>query len=183
MGKTIWKFGLLSGVVAAGMMAIYMPISVKLNHEGLAWVLGYAGIVLSFLVVYFGVRSYRDNVCGGQISFGRAFGVGMCMVLISSVFYVVTWEIVYFNFLHGFMDNYGNHVIEKLKASGASAAVIQAKTAEMQRSRALYENPLYNAAITFLEPFPVGVLMTLISAAVLRRKAGTAEVVNGVPAS
>jgi len=47
----------------------------------------------------------------------------------------------------------------------------------------LYENPLYNAAITFLEPFPVGVLMTLISAAVLRRKAGTAEVVNGVPAS
>ena len=74
MGKTIWKFGLLSGVVAAGMMAIYMPISVKLNHEGLAWVLGYAGIVLSFLVVYFGVRSYRDNVCGGQISFGRAFG-------------------------------------------------------------------------------------------------------------
>ncbi len=178
MCKTIWKFGLLSGVVAAVIMGIYMPISVKLNHEGLAWVLGYTGIVLSFLVVYFGVRSYRDNICGGQISFGRAFGVGMCMVLISSAFYVVTWEIVYFNFLHGFMDNYGSHVIEKLKSSAASAAVIQAKTAEWQRSRALYENPLYNAAITFLEPFPAGLLMTLISAAVLRKKPAAAMAVG-----
>jgi hypothetical protein len=104
------------------------------------------------------------------------------MVLISSAFYVLTWEIVYFNFLHGFMDNYGNHVIEKLKASGASAAVIQAKTAEWQRSRALYENPLYNAAITFLEPFPVGLVMTLISAAVLKKKATPEQMVEGLTA-
>ncbi len=170
MKKTILVFGLISGAISSSMMIATLPFSDQLGHGSGALVLGYTTIVLSFLLVYFGIRSYRDNVGAGQITFGRAFAVGISITLISCIFYVVTWEIVYFNFMHDFMDKYGAHMVEKLQASGASAAAVQAKIEEMKKMKQMYENPLINAAMTFIEPFPVGLLITLISAAVLRKK-------------
>ena len=75
--------------------------------------------MLSFLLVFFGIRSYRDNVANGHISFSKAFAVGICIILISCICYVVTWEILYFNFLPDFIDKYGAYMVEKAKASGA----------------------------------------------------------------
>ena len=127
--------------------------------------------MVSFLLVFFGIRSYRDNVGNGQITFTKAFAVGISITLISCIFYVLTWEILYFNFMHGFMDNYGAHTIEKLKASGASAAAVQAQVQQLKKLKEQYENPLFNSLMTFIEPFPVGLAITLISATVLRKKA------------
>jgi hypothetical protein len=168
MKKTVLIFGVISGVLSSAMMLATVPF-VRGGHTG--YTLGYTAIVLSFLLVYFGIRSYRDNVGGGQITFGKGFTIGILITLISCVFYVVTWEVVYFNFLHGMMDGYFAHAIDKAKASGTSAAAIQAKIAQINQSKQQYENPLINAAYTFIEPFPVGLLITLISAGVLRKKA------------
>ncbi len=118
------------------------------------------------LLVFFGIRSYRDNLANGAITFGRAFTIGIGITLISCVFYVVTWEIIYFNFLHGFMDSYFAHQIQKVQSPEA----IQAKVDAIRHSQQLYENPFVNALYTFIEPFPVGLLITLISAAILRKK-------------
>jgi Protein of unknown function (DUF4199) len=168
MKKTVLIFGVISGVLSSAMMLATVPF-IRGGHTG--YTLGYTAIVLSFLLVYFGIRSYRDNVGGGQITFGKGFSIGILITLISCVFYVVTWEVVYFNFLYGMMDGYFAHMIDKAKASGASAAEIQAKIAQINQSKQQYENPLINAAYTFIEPFPVGLLITLISAGVLRKKA------------
>ena len=168
--KTIITFGLISGVLSSVMMFGSFRYLGDLNHGQKALVIGYATIVLSFLLVYFGIRSYRDNLAGGTITFGRAFTIGICITLISCVFYVVTWEIVYFNFLHGFMDSYFAHQIQKVQSTPGTAEAIQAKVAAIRHSQQLYENPFVNALYTFIEPFPVGLLITLISAAVLRRK-------------
>ncbi|HEY0701342.1 MAG TPA: DUF4199 domain-containing protein [Candidatus Acidoferrales bacterium] len=170
MRKVILTFGLISGVLSSGMMLAYVPFMDKPGYD-YGYLIGYTGIVLSFLLVYFGIRSYRDNVGGGQITFGTAFAVGIGITLISCAFYVATWEIVYFGFMPNFMDNYGAHMIAKMQAAGASAAAVQAKVAELDKMKAMYKNPLINSAMTFIEPFPVGLLITLISAAVLRRKA------------
>ena len=97
--------------------------------------------------------------------------LGIAITLISCAFYVVTWEILYFNFLPGFMDNYNGHIVAQIKASGASPAVIQAKLEQAKKFKEMYENPLFNAAMTLIEPLPVGLVMTLISAAILRKKA------------
>ena len=118
----------------------------------------------------YGHRSYRENVGNGEITFGRAFLVGIGITLISCAFYVATWEIIYFKFMPDFMDNYGSHTIEKLRAAGATAEVIQAKINEFNQLKENYKNPLYNSALTFLEPFPVGLLITLTSAGILRKK-------------
>jgi hypothetical protein len=109
--------------------------------------------------------------------------VGICITLISCVFYVVTWEVLYFTVLHDFMDKYAAYMVEKLKASGASAAAVQAKLQEMKKFKELYENPLFNAAMTFIEPFPVGLVITLLSAAVLRKKPPAQMAQSPLPAS
>jgi hypothetical protein len=82
----------------------------------------------------------------------------------------VTWEILYFKFLPDFMDKYGAHIVEQLKASGATPAAIPAQLQQMKKYKEMYDNPFFNALFTFIEPFPVGLVITLISAAVLRRK-------------
>src|ERR1700732_3022937 len=121
MKKTILTFGLISGAISSLMMVATVPFADRIGFDkGL--VIGYTAIVLSFLLVFFGIRSYRDNVGNGQIIFTKAFAVGISITLISCIFYVVTWEILYFNFLPDFMDKYGAHMIEKLKASGAGHA-------------------------------------------------------------
>jgi len=168
--KTIITFGLISGVISSLLMVCTMPFAHRIGFDR-ALILGYTSIVLSFLLVYFGIRSYRDNVADGHITFGRAFAVGLCITLISCVFYVATWEVLYHTVYRNFMDEYSASMISKAQASGASAQVVQAKIDEIQRMKVMYANPLYNVLMTFIEPFPVGLLITLISSAVLRKKA------------
>src|ERR1700678_2230106 len=115
--KTILTFGLISGVLSSVMMCGTFPFLRDINHGNKGYYLGYTAIVLSFLLVFFGIRSYRDNLANGAITFGRAFTIGIGITLISCVFYVVTWEIIYFNFLHGFMDSYFAHQIQKVQST------------------------------------------------------------------
>ena len=172
MKKTIITYGLISGILSSLMMAATIPFMHNLNGRN-GYLFGYTAIVLSFLLVFFGIRSYRDNLGNGQITFAKAFAIGISITLISCIFYVVAWEIIYFNFIPHFMDSYFADAVDKIKASGASPDTIQAKLADLEKSKRLYSNPLYNAALTFLEPFPVGLVITLLSAAILRKKAPT----------
>lgn len=169
MKKVIVTFGVISGAISSVLMIGTMLFADRIGFDR-GYFLGYTTIVLSFLLVYFGIRSYRDEVAGGMISFGKGFAVGISITLISCVFYVLTWEVLYFKFMPDFMDKWSAHAVEKLRAAGASDATILAKAQEMKKYKEMYDNPLTNAAMTFLEPFPVGLLITLISAAVLRRK-------------
>ena len=169
MKKTVLTFGLISGVVASLMMLLTVPFMDRIGFEH-GQLFGYTAIVLSFLLVFFGVRSYRENVAGGVLSFGRGFTVGLLITLISCAFYVATWQVIYFKLAPDFMDKYQAYAVEKARASGAGEPEIQETVRQMQSFKKLYANPFFNAAVTFLEPFPVGLLVTLISAAVLRRR-------------
>lgn len=171
MKKIVLTFGLISGAIASGLMLAHVPFVERIGFE---WgtVLGYTSMVLSFLLVFFGIRSYRENVGAGYISFGRAFQVGILIALISTVMYVVTWEIVYQNWLYDFPEKYTNYAIEKARASGASAEEVARQSAEWNSMWALYRsNILVRAAFTFLEPLPVWLPVTLISALVLKKRA------------
>ena len=132
-------------------------------------ILGYTTMVMSFLAVLFGIRSYRENVAGGSITFGKAFQVGILIALLSCAIYVIGWEIVYYNLVPDFADKYASFTIETMRAKGESAAAIAAMETQMARFKELYKNPFINVAITFMEVFPVGLIVTLISAAILRR--------------
>jgi len=169
MKKTVLTFGLLSGAVSSAMMLATVPFADRIGFDRGA-ILGYTAIVLSFLLVFFGVRSYRESN-GGSITFGRGLTVGLLITLISCLCYVATWQLVYFKLMPGFVDKYAAHTIERMKASGASAEAIQATSRQMADFKVMYDKPLFNAAITFIEPFPIGLAVALISAAALRKKA------------
>jgi Protein of unknown function (DUF4199) len=168
--KTVITFGLISGVISSSLMVCTIPFFRRIGNDK-ALILGYTSIVLSFLLVYFGIRSYRDNVAEGHISFGKAFVVGLCITLISCVFYVATWEVLERTVFPDFMDQYSAEMISKAQASGLSGQALQTKIDEMQQMKVMYANPFFNVLYTFIEPFPVGLAITLISAAVLRKKA------------
>lgn len=170
MKKIVLRFGLASGAVLLALSAVTLPCmsgAVDFDHGE---IVGYSVMVLSFLLVFFGVRSYRENVGGGSIGFGKAFQVGILITLITCAMYVLAWEIAYFNFFPNFLDQYSAHVLAKMRATGASEADIRATTAQMASLAKNYKNPLFNSAITFMEVFPVGLIVTLVSAAILRRK-------------
>jgi hypothetical protein len=173
MKKTVLTFGLISGLMISVLMDSSLLLAKKIG-SGHSMVIGYTIMVASFLLIYFGIRSYRDNSLGGRISFGRAFTCGILIALITTACYVATWEVLYFNFMPHFMDSYFAAQIHKVQSAGLDPATTAAQVAAIEHTQQLYQNPFVNMAYTFMEPLPVGLLITLLSAAVLRRKAAVA---------
>jgi hypothetical protein len=168
MKKIVLTFGLLSGLVSAVMMTGTMSFVDRIGFDRSLY-LGYTVIVISFLFVYFGIRSYRDNVLGGRITFGKGFQAGILITLISCLFYVGSWMVTYRLFFPDFGDKYAAYMVDEQRAKGASQADIDRTIKEGEDIKKILDNPVTNAAVTFTEPFPVGLLVTLISAAVLRK--------------
>ena len=174
MKKNIIIYGLISGAIVSTTMLLSMNY---LSHcEGTvdystSMLIGYASMLIAFSLVFVGIRNYRDKYNGGVISFGKAFRTGLMIVLIASTMYVVAWLIDYFFFIPDFMEKYSAHTLSELKASGASQLEIAKQTKEMESFGKMYKNPFFNALMTYMEILPVGLVVTLISSFILKRKA------------
>jgi hypothetical protein len=175
MKKTVLVFGLISGVISIAMMLGTLLFVDKLTFDN-GLIFGYTALMLSGLVTFFGVRSYRDNVAGGRLGFGRGLVVGLLITLVSCVCYVAVWEVVYFKLMPDFGDKYAAHMVERVRASGATPERLEQARREAADFKTMYDKWWYNAALTFLEPLPVGVTISLISAAVLRKRRTDAAV-------
>ena len=179
MKKTVWTFGLLAGAVLSAMMLLTLPFMHQIGYDkGL--VIGYTTMVLAFLMVFFGIRAYRDNVAGGSVSFGRALAVGSLIVLIASLCYVATWEVIFYKLSPNMMTEMREFQVAHARESGGSPEEIQRKVAEAERFAEMYRNPAVNVAFTLIEPLPVGLVIALVSAGILSRKRRSREA--GVPA-
>jgi hypothetical protein len=176
MKKIVLTFGLISGAIMSAMMLATLPFQDAIGFDKGA-IIGYTTMVVAFLLIYFGVRSYRDNVAGGTIRFGRAFAVGALIAGVASLCYVATWEAIYFKLAPDFTAKYQAYELDKARANGESEQAIARRKSEGEKFAKLYNNPAINAAITFLEPLPVALIMVLVTAGVLsrRRTGGTAE--------
>lgn len=176
MKKIVWTFGTISGVIISAMMLATVPFVDQIGFDRTA-VIGYTSMVLAFLLIFFGVRSYRDNVAGGTVSFGRALKVGALIAAVASGWYVATWQVVYRTITPDFMEKYQAHSLEKARADGESEAQLAKRRADMEKFGEWYKNPVFNVAMTFLEPLPVALVMALVTAGVLsRRRKGEEEV-------
>ena len=169
MKRIVLTFGLIAGAILSGMMLVNMKFIDEIGFDR-STIIGYTTMVLAFLMTYFGTRSYRDNVAGGVISFGRGLKVALLIAFVATICYVATWEVIYHKFAPDFGDKYAAHAIEKAKQKGATQAELDKETKRMADFKKMYRNPLINVALTFLEPLPVGLLASLISAGLLKRK-------------
>ena len=169
MKTTVLTFGLISGALSAAMILATVPLLDSIGFEKTD-VVGYTTIVLSALLVFFGVRSYRENAGAGRITFGRGFAVGLLITLISCVCSVVTFQIVYFKVTPEFGERFAACMVERARASGASRREIDETEKQARTLKELYDNPVTNAALTFIQPFPIGLVASAISAAILRKR-------------
>jgi Protein of unknown function (DUF4199) len=169
MKKDVLKYGLLSGLALAILLALTVPFE---HHTSERWGLavGYTIMVLSFLIVFVGVKHYRDTECGGSITFGRALTAGVLMMLISCACYVAMWEALMATVEKNFAHQYAAVLLDRARTSGLQGAALEAKITEARKFEAMYSNPLYRMAMTLLEPLPVGIVMALVTAGILRRK-------------
>jgi Protein of unknown function (DUF4199) len=167
--RIVITFGLIAGAILSGMMLVTVPFMDRIGFDK-GETLGYTTMVLAFLMVFFGIRSYRDNVLNGRIGFGRAFQAGIFITLIACVCYVATWQVIYYKLAPDFVEKYTAHALDQAKKSGATEQQLAVQKADMARFMELYKNPLVNVSITFLEPLPVGLVITLVCAGILARK-------------
>ena len=169
MKRIVWTFGLIAGAVLGAMMLLTALLKDRIPLDK-AELIGYTTMVAAFLMVYFGIKSYRDTVLKGPIRFGRAFQVGVLITAVSCVCYSAAWQVISRRFYPDFAARYADGIIAQAKASGASASEIEAKRVSMATYQAQYKNPLMNFAMTLVEPLPVGLLIALVSAGVLARR-------------
>jgi hypothetical protein len=173
MKKIVIVFGLIAGVITSAWVLIYSSLGNPMEGEyGMYY--GYASMILAFSLIFVAVKSFRDKHNGGIISFGKAFRIGLYITLIASTIYVVSWLINYFFFDPGFMDGYTDKMIAKMKAENATQAQIDKYATEMKSFMEMYKNPFFNAMITYMEILPVGLIVSLICATILRKKPAVA---------
>ena len=174
MKNTIIKYGLISGAMSAGGILIITLIFKfygfdKIGFENSAYI-GYSLIILSMAVIFWGIKSYRDNVNNGQVSFKNGLLIGLSIALISCICYSLMWMVVYYNFMPNFMDDYADFSIRKLKESGASEMELAKNQAQLQEFKDIYKTPLGVFGITLMEPLPIGILGAVVSAFILKKK-------------
>lgn len=168
MTKVALVYGLIVGTVNMVAMMAALFLLDPATMSGSEW-LGYLSMIVAFSFVFVGIRRYRDRELGGVIRFGTAMKVGLGIVLVASLMYVIVWEINLAATDYAFMEDYAASVVAERAAEGASPEEVEAVRAEMTVMTERYRNPLFRLGITFLEIFPVGLVVALISAAILRR--------------
>jgi len=167
MKQVIWKYGLFAGVILAALMFLTIPFVDTIGDMGI--VLGYTTMLIGFMMVFFGIRAYRDGEGGGKVTFGRAFLIGLAITAIGSLCYVGAWEVVSRKYMPDFADKYSARIMAKARADGmpeAELAATQKKLADFAKS---YKNPWFRMSMTLLEPLPVGLILSLVASGMLRR--------------
>ena len=170
MKRIVWTYGLILGAILAGI--IFYTVNLIYNNPNFKGndVVGYAGMVIVFSLTFFGIRNYRNRQLNGLISFGKAFKTGALIALVGSTIYVVVWMFYYHLFVPDFLDKYIAIVLNDASRSGATSEEMATRTAEMAQFKEMYKNPFFAILITYSEVLPVGLMVALVSALILKRK-------------
>jgi hypothetical protein len=137
------------------------------DHGAGSLALGYAIMIVALTMIFMGVKGYRDRTLGGVIKFGPAFGLGLMIAVVSGLFYVVGWEIYLAATDYSFMPAYVEQAIAQKKAAGLAGPALETAVAGLEKMAENYKNPAFRVGVTFMEIFPVGVAVALVSAALL----------------
>jgi hypothetical protein len=174
MQKTIIRYGLIAGALIASLMIISTLIMKSIGFDKVgfdySFFIGQSYIIASMSMIYFGIKYYRDTHNQGKITFGKGLLIGLGIMAIACVAYSLAWLVVYYNFIPNFIDDYTNYYINQIKGAGGGQAEIDKLMIEIKSFREWYKNPISIFTITLIEPTPVGLVIALISALILKKK-------------
>ncbi|MBN8653413.1 MAG: DUF4199 domain-containing protein [Cytophagales bacterium] len=171
MKKIILVYGTIAGLIVGAMFFIGAPLYDKgiITFDN-GMLVGYTSMVIALSLVFFGIKSYRDSHANGVITFGKAFKIGMLVTLVASVVYAISWEVAYNTVSKGYSEAMYTHQIEKIKQEIKDETELKAQITKMEEFKVMYQNPFIRFGITLFEIFPVGLIISLVSAGLLRKK-------------
>ena len=173
MKKTIVRYGGFSVIFMVLFFLAEMMVFANKNDFKVQEIFGWVGIFISTMFIFFGIRYYRDRHNHGSLSFGRGLKVGLLILLMPSLTFGI-FNVIYVMLNPDFMDTYYNYQVTQLKESlpaGEAALKIQA----MEKDKEMFMSPAVQFFAMFFSVFAVGLVVTVISALVLRRSAERAE--------
>ena len=170
MKKISVIYGLIGGIIVSAFMALTIPNMDADTDMTLSMFMGFASMIVALSTVFLGIKKYRDVHLNGVISFGKAFLIGLYISLIASTMYVLTWMVISDLYMPNFMENYVEAQLNAFEQTAATAEEISQKREELNAMAESYKNPVIKALYTYMEIFPVGLIITLISSLVLKRK-------------
>jgi hypothetical protein len=169
MINIIFLFGTIAGLIVIGaMIAVMVASGGQPEMQDHSLLLGYTIMLVALSMIFFGIKAYRDRELGGVIHFMPALFMGLGISIVSGIIYVLVWEVYMAATNYTFMNAYVESYIAQQKAAGITGAALDKIVAEMEQMKVQYADPLFRMPMTFMEIFPVGLLISLISAAVLR---------------
>lgn len=164
MNKIVLKNGLFgSSIVTALLLSVTFYMKANPEKE-VSMFFGFAGMLLAFFFVVLGIKQQKD-ANNGFISLGKAFLTGFWITLIISTIYVIVWLIIFYNFFPNFAEHYTDMAIAK-----ASPDEVAQVTEEMNSFKEMYKNPIMVILLTYMEILPLGIVFSLISALILKKK-------------
>ena len=168
MLRMIIGYGVIAGVIVGAPMFLLTDFGRSMGLEKYGYLIGYTTMLIALSTIFVATKKHRDTVLGGVIGFWPALGIGLGISLVASILYVLAWEAVLGVFHFDFANIYAQSMIDAAKAKGLSGDALAKAVAEAEQFKANYANPLYRLPMTFIEIFPVGVLVSLVSAGLLR---------------
>jgi len=169
MLKLCLSYGTIAGLLVGVPLSIF-TITGTSDHGSSGMLIGYLTMLIALSTIFLAIKRYRDKTLGGVIRFWQGLVIGLGISLVAGVFYVAAWEAACAIAHLDFAESYAKAQIARQAAAGASEEQLQRLTAKMDAFRRNYANPLYRLPMTFAEIFPVGVLVSLICAGLLRNR-------------
>jgi hypothetical protein len=178
MKKNVLVFGLLYGLIVTAFM-VYSSVNCYYNTNFKSnEIVGYAGMLIAASFIFIGIKNYRDKFNNGVITFGKAFKVGLLITLVASTFYALVWVIEYYVFLPDWMDKYCTHMVNEVK--GADQQKIDKTNELVNTYKTIYKNPILVVLATYVEVLPIGLIVSLICALILKRKSNTGRMATAI---
>lgn len=170
MTNIIFLYGTLAGLIVVGVIVGFIVAAGGQPEMGdNSLLIGYLTMIVALSMIFFGVKRYRDRDLGGVIKFVPALLMGLGIAIVAGIIYVAVWEVYMAATDGSYMKAYMDHYIAGEKAKGLAGPALDKLMAEMNEMMVAYNtNMLYRMSMTFLEIFPVGAIIALISAALLR---------------
>lgn len=167
MFRTILTYGTVAGLIV-GLPNIVLMLALDGHAVPHSVALGYLIMLVALSTVFVAVKRRRDGAPGGMIGFWPALGLGLAISLVASLFYIAAWEIVFAINGTEFLDGYTDAMVAEAAAKGASIAEQAKIRTQWDGFWVEYRNPLVRIPYTLIEILPVGVLVSLVSAGLLR---------------
>lgn len=168
MLRMIVRYGVIAGLIVGAPMFIFTDFGRSVGFEKYGYLIGYTTMLIALSTVFIAIKKHRDTNLGGVIRFWPALGIGLGISFVAGIFYVLAWEAVLGLFHFDFANIYAQSMIDAAKAKGLTGAALAKAVADAEQFKTMYANPLYRIPETFIEIFPVGVLVSLVSAGLLR---------------